>query len=80
MIKYLTGKELCEALGISTTLLYKFRKAGMPYHQLPGGRPFYLIDQVVDWLKNAGYHQEKVWTKQLRGRIMKGIIIPLSLL
>ena len=53
MIKYLTGKELCEALGISTTLLYKFRKAGMPYHQLPGGRPFYLIDQVVDWLKNA---------------------------
>ena len=35
----------------------------MPYHQLPGGRPFYLIDQVVDWLKNAGYHQEKVWTK-----------------
>ncbi|MCU4154274.1 hypothetical protein DVV40_10105, partial [Lactobacillus acidophilus] len=47
MIKYLTGKELCEALGISTTLLYKFRKAGMPYHQLPGGRPFYLIDQVV---------------------------------
>ena len=41
MIKYLTGKELCEALGISTTLLYKFRKAG---------------------------------------RIMKGIIIPLSFL
>jgi hypothetical protein len=35
----------------------------MPYHQLPGGRPFYLIDQVVDWLKDAGYHQEKVWTK-----------------
>lgn len=63
MIKYLTGKELCEALGISTTLLYKFRKAGMPYHQLPGGRPFYLIDQVVDWLKDAGFHQEKVWTK-----------------
>ena len=29
MIKYLTGKELCEALGISTTLLYKFRKAGI---------------------------------------------------
>ena len=80
MIKYLTGKELCEALGISTTLLYKFRKAGMPYHQLPGGRPFYLIDQVVDWLKNAGYHQEKVWTKKSRGRIMKGIIIPLSFL
>ncbi|CCI86271.1 Putative uncharacterized protein [Lactobacillus gigeriorum DSM 23908 = CRBIP 24.85] len=50
-------------MGISTTLLYKFRKAGMPYHQLPGGRPYYLVDEVIVWLRNAGYRQEKIWTK-----------------
>lgn len=57
------GKELCTELHISTTLLYKFRKSGMPYHQLPGGRPYYLIDEVLAWLRKAGFHQETKWTK-----------------
>ncbi|MCI1524831.1 MAG: hypothetical protein LKH58_00695 [Lactobacillus amylovorus] len=59
----LNGKELCQKLKISFTLLYKFRKYGMPYHQLPGGRPYYLLDEVLVWLRKAGYHQEKIWTK-----------------
>lgn len=59
----LNGKELCKKLKVSFTLLYKFRKCGMPYHQLPGGRPYYLLDEVLVWLRKAGYHQEKVWTK-----------------
>lgn len=63
LVKMMNGKDLCKTLGISTTLLYKFRKAGMPYHQLPGGRPYYLVDEVIVWLRNAGYRQEKVWTK-----------------
>jgi predicted site-specific integrase-resolvase len=63
LVKMMNGKDLCKTLGISTTLLYKFRKTGMPYHQLPGGRPYYLVDEVIVWLRNAGYRQEKVWTK-----------------
>ncbi|EGC80185.1 MAG: hypothetical protein N4R24_00450 [Lactobacillus iners] len=59
----LNGKQLCRKFNFSSTLLYKFRKQGMPYHQLPGGRPYYLESEVVNWLNNAGFHQEKVWTK-----------------
>lgn len=62
-IKMMNGKELCEALSISTTLLYKFRKSGMPFHQLPGGRAFYILDEVFLWLRKAGFHQEKKWKK-----------------
>ena len=61
----LNGKQLCRTFNISTTLLYKFRKSGMPYHQLAGGRPYYLPDEVEKWLRQAGYHQEvtTVWSK-----------------
>lgn len=61
--KILNGTELRTALGISTTLFYKFRRAGMPYHQFPKSRAYYLLDEVENWLKKSGYHQEKVWTK-----------------
>ncbi|WEV37298.1 hypothetical protein [Lactobacillus sp. ESL0677] len=63
MMKVLNGKELCRTLGFSTTLLYKFRKAGMPYHQIEGGRAYYIADEVEDWLRQAGYHQQKIWSK-----------------
>lgn len=57
------GKELRKQLGISTTTFYKFRKAGLPYHQFPQSRAYYLLDEVKDWLNQAGYHQETTWTK-----------------
>lgn len=57
------GKELRKQLGISTTTFYKFRKAGLPYHQFPRSRAYYLLDEVKDWLNQAGYHQETTWTK-----------------
>lgn len=59
----LNGKQLCEQLNISTTLLHEFRKAGMPYHQLPHGRAYYNLDEIKEWLAQAGYHQEKTWSK-----------------
>lgn len=59
----LNGKQLCQELNISTTMLYKLRKAGMPYHQLPQGRPYYILDEAQNWLISAGYHQEKTWAK-----------------
>ncbi|WP_294837355.1 hypothetical protein [uncultured Lactobacillus sp.] len=59
----LNGKQLCQELNISTTMLYKFRKAGMPYHQLPQGRPYYTLDEAQTWLISAGYHQENTWSK-----------------
>ena len=57
------GQELRKQLGISTTTFYKFRKAGLPYHQFPRSRAYYLLDEVKDWLNQAGYHQETTWTK-----------------
>lgn len=60
----LNGRQLCKALGISTTLLYRLLKQGMPYHQLStGSRKYYNLEEVQDWLLNAGYHQESKWTK-----------------
>ncbi|RVU71419.1 MULTISPECIES: AlpA family transcriptional regulator [Lactobacillus] len=52
----LNGKELRQALGISTTTFYKFKKAGMPYHQLPASRAYFILDEVENWLGKAGYH------------------------
>lgn len=57
------GKELRKQLGISTTTFYKFRKAGLPYHQFPRSRAYYLLNEVENWLSQAGYHQETTWTK-----------------
>lgn len=57
--KMLNGKELC----ISTTLFYKMKQAGMPYHQFPASRTYYLLPEIKDWLRQAGYHQEKTWSK-----------------
>lgn len=64
-MKILNAKELCNEFNFSATLLYKFRKAGMPYHQLPHGRAYYLPNEVEAWLKQAGYHQESitVWSE-----------------
>ena len=59
----LNGKELREALNISTTTFYKFKKAGMPYHQFPASRAYYILDEVKTWLSKSGYHQETRWTK-----------------
>ena len=59
----LNGKQICEELNISAPLLYKLRRSGMPYHQLPHGRAYYILDEVTSWLLKAGYHQEKTWSK-----------------
>ena len=59
----LNGKELREALNISTTTFYKFKKAGMPYHHFPASRAYYVLDEVKTWLSKSGYHQETTWTK-----------------
>lgn len=61
--KILNAKELCAVLGISTIIFYKLRRAGMPYHQFPKSRAYYILTEVEEWLGKAGYHQEKVWTK-----------------
>ena len=63
--KILNAKQLCAVLGISTTLFYKLKRAGMPYHQLPESRAYYMLDEVETWLSKAGYQQKavKIWTK-----------------
>lgn len=60
----LNGKELMQALGISTTLLYQLLDNGLPYHQLSSNsRKYYNLNEVEDWLRSAGYRQKPVWTK-----------------
>lgn len=60
----LNGKELMQALGISTTLLYQLLDNGLPYHQLSSSsRKYYNLNEVEDWLRSAGYRQKPVWTK-----------------
>ena len=59
----LNVKQLRHSLHISTTVFYKFRRNGMPYHQLDGGRAYYMLDEVIDWLHQAGYRQKMTWTK-----------------
>lgn len=62
-MEILNGKEVCHNFNFSTTLLYKFRNAGLPYHQFPGRRAYYLSEEVENWLKQAGFHQKKIWSK-----------------
>lgn len=60
----LNGKQLREYLGISTTLMYRLIENGLPYHQLTcTGKKYYIVSEVDEWLRKAGYHQRKVWTK-----------------
>lgn len=55
----LNGKQLCNRLGMSTTLLYRLLDSGMPYHRLTkNSRRYYNLEEVKDWLLKVGYHQE----------------------
>lgn len=60
----LNGKQLCEKLGISTIILYQLIDNGMPYHQLTtNSKKYYIIDEIEQWLLQAGYHAHTVWVK-----------------
>jgi len=37
----------------------------MPFHQLHGGRAYYLPDEVEHWLNQAVYHQESKWSNRI---------------
>lgn len=55
----LNGKQLCNQLGMSTTLLYRLLDSGMPYHQLTkSSRRYYILEEVQTWLLKAGYRQK----------------------
>lgn len=60
----LNGKQLCEKLGVSTTILYELLDNGLPFHQLTtASRKYYSLSEVENWLLNAGYRQKTIWTK-----------------
>lgn len=55
-------KQLCEQLGCSTNHVYKLVSLGMPYHQLSSAsRRYYVLDEVINWLKEAGLKQKTIW-------------------
>ncbi|MFP7773540.1 helix-turn-helix transcriptional regulator [Ligilactobacillus sp. LYQ112] len=53
--KLLNGKQLTEALGISSSYLYTLLKAGLPYHQLANSRKYYALDEVEEWIMQVGF-------------------------
>ncbi|WP_318605531.1 hypothetical protein [Limosilactobacillus reuteri] len=60
----LNGRQLCNQLGISTTILYSLIDNGLPYHQLTANsRKYYILNEVENWLLESGFHQETRWTK-----------------
>lgn len=55
-------KQLSQRLGCSQNHIYKLIAQGMPYHQLSDdSRRYYVLDEVLDWLKSAGYKQVSTW-------------------
>lgn len=51
-------KKLAVILGCSQSHVYTLIEAGMPYHQLgPRSRRYFVVDEVVAWLKDAGKRQ-----------------------
>lgn len=51
-------KQLAGVLGCSISHIYSLIEMGMPYHQLSiNSRRYFVVDEVVGWLKTAGHHQ-----------------------
>lgn len=47
----LNAKQLAAYLQVSTSLINKMVKSGMPYHQLSEkGRKYYVAEEVKEWL------------------------------
>ncbi|WP_277291041.1 hypothetical protein [Streptococcus orisratti] len=63
-MKIINGKQLRESLHISTTVFYKWKKAGMPYHQFPGSRAYYVPSEVFEWLEKTGQQKHEVGLKE----------------
>lgn len=62
-MELMNAKQLMRKLHISTTLFYKWKRMGLPSHQLPGTRAYYLLEEVEDWLKVTGFQKVETWTK-----------------
>lgn len=55
-------KQLSKRLGCSQNHIYKLIAQGMPFHQLSDdSRRYYVLDEVLDWLKSSGYKQVSTW-------------------
>lgn len=55
----LTQKELAAATGKSIGTIRLWRLAGMPYVKVGDGRKYYLLTEVLSWLKE---HREATVT------------------
>ena len=55
-------KTLADIIGCSNGYIYTLIRLGMPYHQLdPKSRRYFVVDEVVNWLKTAGFRQVITW-------------------
>lgn len=63
-VQILNLKQLSHELGYSENHIYKMISLGLPYHQLSKtSRRYYVLDEVLSWLKSAGYKQISTWRK-----------------
>ena len=55
-------KDLTEVLGCSKSHIYTLISRGMPYHQLdPRANRYFVVDEVIEWLKTTGLKQVTTW-------------------
>lgn len=55
-------KTLAKIIGCSNGHIYTLIEQGMPYHQLdPKTRRYFVVDEVINWLKTAGFRQVTTW-------------------
>lgn len=56
----LNATQLANALGVSVSTVYKFRKAGLPYYVIGSGRKYYKLADFENWCDQPQYkHDDK---------------------
>lgn len=45
--------EVCKLLGVCRRTLINYKnRSGLPFHQIANGRPFYLKEEILEWVAN----------------------------
>jgi hypothetical protein len=53
-LKLLDNQDLCQLLNVNKRTLQRYRSRGTLKYQRIGGKTFYTVEQVNDFIKNSG--------------------------
>lgn len=54
-LKLMDNQDLCQLLNINKRTLQRYRSRGTLKYLRIGGKTFYTVEQVNDFIKNSGY-------------------------